>query len=430
MSGNTSVDYDDPPTEMAEVAVDELTDDLLDAINRPKQSTVDERGSDGLMSPLSLPGFGEECHDDTLIYYCTHCGSTVEMSHTCYKSECPDCAPMWDIDKAENGVARLQTVAKRMSGKMGGVSIKKHHLVMSPPEDWVLEAANPIDKTFDVIGDIMDLLNVEGLRFYHGWRGRDGDDLDAWRGRLFQGRGFENDVRHELTPGPHFHIICAGPYVPGGEVTKRIEEETGWLIKRVTKGGDESSCNKSLPTMQDVAHAMTYCLSHTSIRMGEGDDNNNAQYRPHGQLWHDHKKVTVYDNTRRKAEHAVREAAPKTLGVNRNNLRCGTPLPSDEQPDESVDPSKSFDDYADSGDGDTANGNDTDHDHADDHDHDGESACNAPIKPIWEAEDLLEDEQWVEDATYSDQLRRAFEEWESQGDYDNPPPSPMVDAFV
>jgi len=428
MTDEPSLDYSAPPTEMTEVNVDQLTDDLLDAINRPRQSTVDERGSDGLMNPLSLPGFGEECVDDVLVYYCTHCGSTVEMSHTCYKSECPDCAPMWDIDKAENHVARIETIAKIMSARLDGTSVKKHHLVISPPDDWVLEAADPLDKTFDVVGEIMDLLNIEGLRYYHGWRGRNGDDLDAWKNRLFSGRSFEDDVRHELTPSPHFHVIGCSPFVPGGEVTKRIEEETGWLIKRVTEGGDESASNKSLPTMEDVAEAVTYCLSHTAIKMVE-DGNNNAQYRPHGQLWHNHDRVTVYDHTRREAEYAVRKAAPTTLGVNRNNLRCSTPLPSDEQPDESIDPGKSFDDHGDSGDVDSTGGTDAETDHDHDHEHDGESACNAPIKPIWEADNQLSDEQWVEAAVYADQLRRAYEEWESQGDYDNPPPSPIVDAF-
>jgi hypothetical protein len=142
--------------------------------------------------------------------------------------------------------------------------------------------------------------------------------------------------------------------------------------------------------------------------------------------------VTVYDHTRREAEYAVREAAPTTLGVNRNNLRCGTPLPSDEQPDDSVDPGHTFDDSHDhdhdgsaSSDSSDAASTDT-HDHSDDH---GESACNAPIKPIWEADEQLSDDDWVDDAIYADQLRRAYEDWESQGDYDNPPPSPIVDAF-
>lgn len=175
---------------------------------------IDERGGDGYLPPLDLSGFGEEYDDcgDDIVHFCTDCGSTFPLGRTCNWSVCMICVPMWAVDKAENDAARLQTVAKTMSARLG-VPVYKHHLVFSPPEDWYLEAEDVIERTRKVVAGILKLMNAEGLVAYHGWTEKETDDRGEWKGRLFEGRDFEGDVRAELKPNDHFHCIVASPFV-------------------------------------------------------------------------------------------------------------------------------------------------------------------------------------------------------------------------
>jgi len=408
----------DIATSIDDIDVDAMTERIVEEINRPRKGDMTEQGGDGYMDPGDLPGFGEpydDCDDD-ILHFCTDCGATFPLGRTCSRSECPRCAPMWDVDKAENNTARLQTVAKTMSARLG-VSVKKHHLVFSPPDDWYLEAEDVVDRTRQVVKEILDLMNAEGLVAFHGWTGRESDDRGAWKERLFNGRDWEGDVRDELRPNGHFHCIVASPFIVGGEVTRRVEEETGWLIKRVTK---QDGSGKSLADIKDVARAMTYVLSHTTIRVNE-NANNSAEYRAFGSIWHDD-KVNVYDNVRRQAERAVRSVAPTTLGVSKNSMRCETPIPSDEQADDAVEMTDTFD-----------SGGDSEHDPSDGCDGSGTADdddlvdCKGAVKPITDAEEYLDDDEWVTESIYSHQLLRDFEEWKAKVSLDRPPP--LLAAF-
>jgi hypothetical protein len=184
MTGEPAVDYGDPPTEMAEVNVNELTDEIVTEIERPRQGDPSELGSDGHMDPHALPGFGEAYDDCTepIDFFCRDCGDVFQKGRRCKRSVCPECAPLWDVDRAEADLARLRTVAKIMGAEMGE-SVKMHHLVFTPPSandktdhDWFIEADDSIKRTRKVVAAILSLLNAEGLIYYHGWSGEQGDD--------------------------------------------------------------------------------------------------------------------------------------------------------------------------------------------------------------------------------------------------------------
>lgn len=413
---------------MEEINVDVLSNQIIDEIERPRQGDITRRGADGYLDAGVLPGFADEPMQDDcgepIPHFCTQCGAVIEIGRTCSQSRCPRCAPSWCVERAEPKVARLQSVAKTMSARLG-VPVFKHHLVISPPDDWYLYAEDPLGRTFEVVKEILSLLNAEGIICYHGWTGKDGDDRGAWKRRLFNDRDWETDVRHELKPNPHFHCIVASPFIAGGEVTRRVQEETGWVFDRIA---DEST-GKSLEDMEAAARALTYSLSHTSIRSPE-NGNNIAQIRTVGKHWHGGKntrRVTVYDNVRRKAEIAVRKVAPTTLGVAPNTLRCETPIPRSEQRDETVDHTSSYDnDDAANTTSESSESGSAENDAAGEHD-DKMVSCKAPIKPISEAEEFVEDDDWIETARYSDQLTREFEDWIKLAETDRPPP--MAAAF-
>jgi len=321
-----------------------------------------------------------------------------------------------------------------MSAKMGE-SVKMHHLVFVPPSsndntgyDWYLDAADPIGKTREVVAKIMRSLNAEGVIYYHGWSGIKGDDRGEWKKRLFAGRDFEGDVRNELKPRPHFHVVCASPFVAGGEVTKRITEETGWVIERIA--GDDG---KSLEDLHAAARGITYCLSHTSIRLGYAvNGNNKAAKEAYGDVWHSD-RLNVYDHTRREAERAVRSVAPKTLGVSPSSMRCETGVPVTERSDDVVEVGDAYDD-----DDLSASSEDTTSD-SDDHDSDADGVesepepietvtCKGVIKPLSKAEEYLNDDDWVEHTLHSEELRRHYQDFLDQAQLDNPPP--LVAAFT
>lgn len=396
----------DVPTSYDEVDVDKLTEQIVTAIQRPQQADRDDDDPGGYMNAGVLPGFGEPdgCGEETVPYYCTGCGAVAPIPRTCYRSSCPRCAPMWDVERSAPNLARLQTVAKTMSGRLGGTSVKKHHVVLSPPPtQWYLTASNPVERTFEVVKEILDLFNAEGIVAYHGYRGTDGDDQGAWKERLFNDRDWEK-VRSELRPNGHFHCIIASPFIAGGEVTKQVEEETGWIIDRV----------RGLDTIESAAESLTYALSHTSLFEKNGQML--AQYRRFGSTWHDD-RVNVYDHVERDAERAVRSVAPRVLGVAPSALRCEATVPEGEEAEEQIDRGAAYEPSGDT-DGSSASSGGCEHDHSDD----GATTCKGAIKPIWEANDLLEDDDWCEQAHFSDQLKKKYQEWQQTPGLDRPPP--------
>jgi len=440
MSDEPAVDYDDPATEMAEVEIDELTDEIVTEIERPRQGDPTELGANGYMDPHTLPGFGEPYDDcnEPIPYFCTCCGDTFSKGRRCKRSVCKECAPLWDVDRAEADLARLNTVAKVMGAEMGE-SVKMHHLVFIPPSandetdhEWYLDADDPIKRTREVVAAILKALNAEGLVYYHGWSGEQGDDRGEWKDRQFSGRDFEGDVRTELKPRPHFHVICVSPFVAGGQITKAITEQTGWVIERIADDDD----GKSLPDLHAAASAITYCLSHTSIRLNYGANGENRVIKAaYGKKWHSD-TVNVRNNSRREAERAVRAVAPRTLGISPSELRCETDVPLNER-DERVEVGDAYDDAdtdADLDPDDAASGTDSassDDDCCDD-DHDDTPVetvqCKGVIKPLSEADEYLNDDDWVSQTLHSEQLRRRYQDFQAQAQLDNPPP--MVAAFA
>ena len=428
------------PTSQEDYDVDETVRKIVDALDRPRRGSADPSHG-GMIDPGVLPSFGEEyrdCGEKKVKHFCPDCGGVVDLGRTCKRSSCTRCSPFWCVDKAENQLARLQTVAKTMNARLG-VPILKHHVMFSPPEDWFLEASDPLDRTFKAVNEALDPMNAEGVVMFHGFRGVNGDDMDSWKDRVFNERSWP-DVRSELRPSGHFHGILLSPWIPGGEITKRVEAETGWVIKRI----------RGLPTIEAAAESLAYSLSHTTLHEQNGQMQ--AQYRQFGETMHDD-SINIYNHTEREAERAVRSVAPRVLGVKPNNLRCSKPVPDDEhQSDFAIHRSASYassgsndsDSTADADEdtaGDTADADeDTDDDLAVTDDGPGSSQepprsatdnaqadeespmCRGTLRPISEAERYLSDDDWVDEALYSTVLQRQFDEWKTRVDRDRPPP--------
>ena len=397
-----------------DIEADELTDvakKIIESIDRPKKSTLDERGPGGWLPKLDLPGFGEQGDDcgEEIPHFCDCCGDSFVIGRTCSKSRCPRCASSWVLKRAgtsrEKGedvpghVARMDALARTMSSNSGGKSIKLHHLLLQPPMDsWFLEAEDPLQKTFHVIREILQAFGAEGYVYYHPWAGDNADseedDQGEWKKRLFNGRDWD-DVRDDLIPRGHFHCIVAAEWIEGQETTTQIFEKTGWITKRIAK---RDGSGKSLDGLDDLAQAVTYCLSHTGI--DTSGKNNQSAYRAYGSTLD---SLSYFPNTEA-ADAAVRRAAPRTLGIQTQKVACQVEVSPDEAADEDATPTH-------------------------DHDHDGECSelepdtdeevdpvdlvpCNGKIRIITEAPRFLENPKWRGQARHSDVLQTTFEEFE------------------
>jgi len=252
--------------------------------------------------------------------------------------------------------------------------------------------------------------------------------MGAWKQRVFSGRTFD-DVRGELELSPHFHCPVISPHVPGGQITARINDETGWIVKRIT----QQSGNKSLDSMRSVARAISYNLSHVPIDTSGRHDQ--AQFWSYGSLYRDVvTEDSIYDWKLDEAERAVRSVAPTTLGIPAREIRCETRVDVastdsisllKETPVSPDDLDAGTDDLLESGDGTSGTDDNTesptdddDADDADDTDTGGvKEKCKGSIIPIAEADQLLNDDEWVERCPRSDKVERAYRKWIESGEW-------------
>jgi hypothetical protein len=306
-----------------------------------------------------LPGFGElgkarTAQDDcgeVHPFICDECGHYVEFGRTCQQSVCSRCGAVWCRNLAIQKAAKLRRLRKEKHHHTPGREHQKlHHLIISPPIDWFLGLAgagvalpDALDHTLEVVKDILAELRAQGLVVRHSYRGERengavagdataDDDRNEWQERLFSEREWYDDVREELAWMPHFHAVVVADRVEGGDLTKQVEAETGWVIHRIA---DEN--NISLEEDSDMARAVTYCLSHADIVV-DLDGPNDSVVREVGSFEGDpvrsSGRFTPQAHDLAWSDSVVREAARDTLGLHSGSTDCGADIPPVSDPDE------------------------------------------------------------------------------------------------
>lgn len=353
---------------------------IVEAIERVEQVDEDTYGPDNpgsiashYLPALDLPGFDglqyDDCGDERA-HICEDCGNVVGIGRTCKEWDCERC---WKaaVLRAADGrqrdnagiVARLEALRKEQYATTPeNVNPKFHHFVISVPDLWAPAADDPVERSIEVIKDWLDELGVQGFLFAHPWRGEEevnphaeepepepvpsyqgaifddepafkpgvatdqsADDRDQWKQRLSADREWQGDVRDELRLSWHFHVIGVGDFVKGDGLTDVVEDQTGWVMHRITR--EDSSV--SIYDLDAAARAVMYCLSHTAI-YDTPAGTRRALYRHHGR---DLDGIDVYDKTDRAAMIACRKAAPKVLGMQARDLLCDVAYPSVEDVD-------------------------------------------------------------------------------------------------
>lgn len=319
------------------------------------------------------------------------------------------------MERAEPIVSRIQSAAKMKEGAQ-----YKHHVAMSPPEDFFVDADDPWQEAMDAIADFCRRIEFDGVILAHPYSGDHDeerekglgsthkDDRGEWKNRVFNERSWE-DVREELKFRPHFHLIGCCSWFPGGDVTAYISEKTGWVTHRIT---ERNGSPVSLGDMTALASATTYALSHVGIDT-EGERNTYLRKKV-GSAYH-----AADDRHHDEAREAIRRVAPKTLGIPSMEIECRSDLPEDEADHDDHEPATTSDDGA--GDESTSTSAEST----------GMVPCRGDLVDVDEAE-FVEDPEWRQTALHAEKAVETREEWKEAGGWqgwvgqatidDDPPP--------
>lgn len=368
--------------------------------------SVPESDAGDELPALPLPGHGERYDGsegekrvpcgDPIPRFCADCGGTHEAGACCTRAECPRCWKGWDRRRATTITSKMEALRryKEASGPDGWNGWKFHHITLSPPEGYRLNSDRPLHRTFQLVYQVLEELGAAtGYVFYHPFRGAEGDDRGFWKDILPDGEEKDmTDTRAALSHEPHFHAVVLSQHVAGGFATKHVEEATGWVVERITKGDDG---DVSIYDEFDLTRVVTYCLSHT----GQGE--NRAAYRPFGEV----ANFTAAEEITNHMDAAVRSVAPNTLGLPYDSLACTSQSMVEGA---KVNPAGIY-----GGDGDGAPPDEPDEE-ADEE----AGECQGRLLPITKAPAFLDDDDWLGTAPRADELQEAWETWRWKVDTD------------
>jgi hypothetical protein len=447
----------------------------------------DAREFAAALPQLRLAGSGArlaDCGVEMPGLFCPRCGGSMVVGRTCRRSVCPRCWESWAFAQAKTNAAMVEGV-RRYRAASGDSNAKYHHLTVSFPVSTRFDSMDPRGRGSEAVKLLLGEVGVyAGIMIYHPWRiaeeyrgdvqGHESGDGDmTWAEILTKIESSEWSwaaVRDELLVyAPHYHVFANAPFVQGGAVTEAIEEQTGVVIHRITKGEDSSV---SLYDLEDLTAAMAYSLSHVGLAWNEENEEYRAAYRRFGET----ANFSPTPSVEADVDTALRKVAPEVLGIEFPEPRCDSEtvelpeqsaaendpepdrpssaggtrsLPDGSLPDGSRD---SPNDNADTGgwpDGagnNWSSGNTGGYAVNDDRElwtategvtpewledpaeapAECRSRCGAKLKPMWAAEEYLADEEWVESIGEEAraELAAAYREWERVGEPypDNPPP--------
>jgi len=357
--------------------------DPADALRTVRGVGGDPRTLTNELPGLPLPGHGEAYDDcgEELPHFCAGCGETHTVGRTCYRKECPRCASGWAMERATAAGAKLEATRRYLYAKRG-TSPRFHHLVFSPPDEFAVARDDPLAAGYEIVKELLDELGTDGgVIIYHPWRGAESDDRGFWQDVLFEGNDWSETVE-KLEYGPHFHVIALGNFVPGGRFTRKLYERTGWVFKRITKGGDSSDSNVSIYDEYDLARALSYSLSHAGV--SEDCD----AYRYFGRVHN----MTADEHIEEYMSEAVRSVAPDTLGLSYRSTSCARELDDDEETAQDG-AANAVGEYGD--------------------DIEGEEArtCGGRLLHIREAPEYLRSEDWTETVSHAEELAQTYRAW-------------------
>ena len=337
-----------------------------------------------------LPSMGEELETCGSDYhnFCSSCGKPEVVGQCCKRAECSRCWAKWCVERATKIVSKMEERRKEIAYRRSGHSPKFHHVVLSFPE---IEFASddPEQSMFELCKSLLGQLGTfGGVLLYHPYRGSEGDDKGAWKGRIGEDTEWD-EVRSELKHSEHVHAMVVADSIDK-MACKALYEKTGISIHRVEK--DDS--NVSIYGLTDLASTTTYSLSHTLV---EGD---RASLRYFGSV----AQTSADETTEAQANAEVRSVSGRVLGVSFSDLSCTSDADSDHDHDHDYESGQT-------GDTDDSEPSASASEEAD--------YCGGRLLDIHDAPKFIQNDEWVSEAEYSGELRAVWQEYKVG---DKPPP--------
>ena len=233
---------------------------------------------------------GNGCGERLLEFFCPNCGYSRKQIAYCKKATCPKCGKVWIKKATARITARLETL-RRYKQSFSRKHIRMHHLVLSPPswEEIRVKNLNPkalADALFRKAAKILRRCGIKDfVIIFHPYRLADTEIWDlksegrAWKNAL------KDNWREKVKIYPHFHVFVAEHFVGSG---KRVYENFGWVLKRVTQ-----KSRVSIFDLEDLAKQVYYCLSHAGLL----ENRQFTPYRYYGRI----KKLKISDEVKKDA---------------------------------------------------------------------------------------------------------------------------------
>lgn len=407
-------------------------------------------GSDGLQQ--------DDCGEDWPAFCCRECGSPTYVGRTCSSPHCERC---WAAAVKQNVVAKaskLKGLQKRLYAKHNcNHDIDYNHVIASAPDGFAVDSEEPVERSYLFLKAVLEgNWGVEGFTaIYHPYRikeeyrqdqyehnGAPGQGDKTWKDmiQIARKRSWEYVIDEYLCYNPHFHLFF--PHIRKGfdyMVSEAVEEQTGWVFHRITKGGESNNTNISIKNYEDLVHQMTYCYSHAGV------DNNGFVSRMKGLLYNTY----APDGAENEALAVFCDVAPKLLGITFSNVKsqsCSEEIEVEKEETVTVNATKTTEERPTSGSTGESRENSWDvssengfRDKTDSDWSDSDTvctktttttkakngSCDGTLVSIHHADKLLNDDEWVAQAEHADALQKAVEELRRQDDRDSesvPPP--------
>lgn len=436
------------------------------------KSTLDDS-----LPELDLPGeqglAQDDCGEDIPAFACLDheddgndgCGNSVYVGRSCASPVCERDWPAGVKDKVTRTAGKLEGLRRALYARYDGrKDIDFNHVVASLPS-LLVDSENPLKRALLIIKTLLEEhWDIDGfVAIFHPYRikkeyrkdqyehgGESGEGDMTWADVLSVD---PEDRGQYIKFEPHFHTFFPAPRRSFDySVAEAVQEQSGWLFHRITKGKDS---NVSVKNLDDLVNQLTYTYSHAGV-MQNGD-----RWELASRMKGDLHNCYAPDGIEDQVLASFCDAAPKLLGVkfaNMNEATCGADLSESAdsgEPESGVghdhdrenhplhdiwesegsgpvggggdgDPwgSGALDAGTGEGDGDgteesvvgqVADSGGVESPEAVSQEDTGQR-CQGTLRPMREASERLDDEEWCAQAEYVDGLRTAFKEWERLAD--------------
>lgn len=388
---------------------------------------TDMPGGDGLQQ--------DDCGDDWPAFCCNECGSPTYVGRTCSSPHCERC---WASAVKQNVVSKASKLYGFRKKLRAMYNYNQHcdfnHVVASVPSGFAVDSDEPVERSYLLLKTLLEQnWSIEGFQaIYHPYRieqqhrkdqyehgGQTGEGNKTWKDiiQIARKRSWDYVIDEYLYYSPHFHLFF--PHIRKGfdyMTAESVEEQSSWVFHRITKGEDS---NVSVKNYEDLIHQMTYCYSHAAV----SDDGFVSRMK--GKLYNSYAPEGAEDE----ALAAFCDAAPKLLGVTFSNIKSescseeveveekttvnATKVTEDRPSSDSTElRENSWDVSSDNGfrDKTESEWSDSDSVSITTTTTTTTEGCGGTLVSIHRASELLEDDEWVEQAEHSDELRKAVEE--------------------